>query len=264
MLQRAADSLETFYSLPKTYQTPTLNHFGPMFNYPHSPFFALTPQPFQPKINAAILSPSKMNGSFLSTDQHNGFGHESKVKPPPHVSEDPSVNVGYPHSNPTSRTSSNETVAHKPQQMMNQPIFDFTNAVSSESMANGISSDPMQTLTGIHKPKPLTPGFHMAPIYPSSLPMSYVSMSQPHQHLNMPSHCVVHNSVPISGDNSTFMDVATSSGAGEGGMVDHSNRNNNGNHMMNNLAVNPVALIPRIMPPSPGYFMASGGKHFMF
>ena len=234
LLRRAADVLEAFYSLPRAPHTSTgpLNHISPLY-YPRSPAIftpaIIAQQGFTPRFGPpgfSLISPGPGKG-FVNLEARR-------------MQSEGGSGVGYQHSNPVSRCSSDGT------DVQNQP--------HPSGMDSGINSSPSQVFTfpSVESMTPEIKSEHMPP--PTSAPMPYIQVTHPG---NIHGHYSGHQGmVPMSSVHSAFMGAP----GGEG-----SNRNNNNSthSIMENLGVNPIQLIPKIvptLPPSPGYLMAHTGS----
>ena len=263
LLRRAADSLEAFYSYPRTQGgTGPLNHIGPAIyattSYPRSPALftpaILTPQGFTTAatkwnsgITGALISPTKTAGyHHLPTEGAGGIRLEAATESA---------------SSTVSRSSSDEMIpahggrgqdSHGQQQQHDHgtnPSSFFTFPPMHEGLAHAEIKHEFQNAADIHKPKPVTPGAHLympfvqvaAPMHNQAPPYTSYSMAPP--------------AAPYNGN----ADTSFMSSHGDG--TNRNSNNNNvtlatyaaglGNHMM---AVNPVFI-----PPSPGFFMAPTG-----
>ncbi len=170
------------------------------------------------------------------------------------IQSDDGNSVEYSHSNPVSRCSSNETIPqqHSMEPGPNPSVFQFPNFTPGDGMVGEIKTEQMQSgPQGIAKPKPISMGPPGVPFYHSAVAMPYIQVGA-HGHAHYHPGAFGHHIDGFAAD-------------GDGVDHIHGNRNNNnsthdsGNINLANLAVNPWHFIPKILPPSPGYFMAPTG-----
>lgn len=255
LLRRAADSLEAFYTYPRTQGgTGPLNHIGPAIyattNYPRSPALftpaILTPQGFTTA--TAKWNSGFATGALISPTKAGGYNH----LPGEAIRKIQGLEAEGSASSTVSRSSSDEMlqvhVQGQDQQQgtavdhdTNSAAF-FTFPPMQDALAHGEIKHEFQNPSDIHKPKPINPGPHLYPVMP------FVQVAP--MHAQGPPYSSYSMAAPYSVEHSHFMNSQGDSG----------NRNNNnsnvtlatyanfGNHMM---AVNPVFI-----PPSPGFFMA--------
>lgn len=269
LLRRAADALETFYSLPKGQQTGgPANHISPLY-YPRSPAVFtpafLTPQGFAPgRFNPgfqALISPGPGRGhhhvvaSAMAASAATSAGDFAGQKV---QSEDGE----YSHSNPVSRSSSNETIPqqHSMEPGPNPSVFQFPNLSPADGMVGEIKTEQIPGgPSGIAKPKPIPMGLPGVPVYHSAVAMPYIQVA------GAPGNAQYH-AAPVGYHHGTFGNLADGFAGDSIGIAQvQENRNNNnslhdsGNINLASLAVNPWHFIPKILPPSPGYLMAPTG-----
>lgn len=261
-MRRAADSLEAFYTYPRTQGgTGPLNHIGPAIyattNYPRSPALftpaILTPQGFTTA--TAKWNSGFATGALISPTKAGGYNH----LPGEAIRKIQGLEAEGSASSTVSRSSSDEMlqvhVQGQDQQQgtavdhdTNSAAF-FTFPPMQDALAHGEIKHEFQNPSDIHKPKPINPGPHLYPVMP------FVQVAP--MHAQGPPYSSYSMAAPYSVEHSHFMNSQGDSG----------NRNNNnsnvtlatyanfGNHMM---AVNPVFI-----PPSPGFFMAPTGIHII-
>lgn len=154
-----------------------------------------------------------------------------------------------------SRCSSNETVVVQNQQQLGTTaaasgVPDPASSQGSyftfpppESMPGEIKSEPMNP-SGIHKPKPLTPGPHL---YSAAVAMPFVQFA------------------PMNHQYTGYLNSEVNGYANIGAIgADGGNRNNNNSTVANGVSQSVANFAPvHFIPPSPGFFVAPTGRYML-
>ena len=147
-----------------------------------------------------------------------------------------------------SRCSSNETVVVQNQHAAAAAVADPASSQGSyftfpppESMGE-IKSEPMNP-TGIHKPKPLTPGPHLYSA--AAVAMPFVQFA------------------PMNSQYTGYLNGGELNGYANLGAIggDAGNRNNNNSTIANGVSHSMTNFAPVFIPPSPGFFVAPTGSY---